>query len=92
LQSNGVTYKSIYKLINKPINEIYWFIDKFVGLYVNIKKLLFICCPLRCKATDQVTLPQLINEVDKQGREIRPLRVTLLPKSQSILLIGLPIN
>jgi len=72
LQSNGVTYKSIYKLINKPINEIYWFIDKFVGLYVNIKKLLFIRCRLRCKATDQVTLPQLINEVDKQGREIRP--------------------
>jgi len=24
------------------------------------------------KATNQVTLPQLINEVDKQGREIRP--------------------
>jgi len=72
LQSNGVTYKSIYKLINKPINEIYWFIDKFVGLYVNIKKLLFIRCPLRCKETDQVILPQLINEVDKQGKEIRP--------------------
>ena len=80
-----VTYKSIYKLINKPINEIYWFIDKFVGLYVNIKKLLFIRC-------NQVTLPQLINEVDKQSREIRPLRVSLLPKGQSILLIGLPIN
>jgi len=40
------------------------------------------------KATDEVTLPQLINEVDKQGREIRPLQVTSLPKGLSTKLIG----
>jgi len=32
----------------------------------------FLCC-------NEVTLPQLINFVDKQSREIKPLRVTWLP-------------
>jgi len=48
----------------------------------------WLLCPLRCKATDEVTLPQLINFVDKQGREIRPLRVTSLPKSLLTKFIG----
>jgi uncharacterized protein YciW len=101
LISNEVTLPQLINFVDKQGREIrplrVTSLQKGVCqptllVFCVVALLIFKLCLNISKATNQVTLPQLINFVDKQSREIRPLRVTSLPKSQSILLIGLPIN
>jgi len=46
---------------------------KQISLLCLVALLIFKLCLNISKATNQVTLPQLINFVDKQGRGLRPL-------------------
>lgn len=64
----------VNKTIYQPTKLISWLIESLTD-YNFIYKL-----KNRLPLSNEVTLPQFINEVDKQGRKIRPLQVTSFPK------------